>query len=202
MEHILPKEITFEIHITTNFFNDYEEERFLSFCKRQDYKPILIELSKGYTMKQPMISKIIKTNNMVELYSTLLEIQGKFKEYSFDVDRVKVEIPASNWEIFSEFEGDKYFEWHGKVNYKNIEPLLKGVIEDFDVEIATNAYTSTPDSCLITLRKNDEKIFNGELQYIKDYLYICDIEIIKEESEYCIYDSNIKLDDGWLNNLN
>lgn len=192
--------IPFEIHITTNNFNSNCQADFIEFCRIKGAKPLIIELAKGYFIKQPMLTKVIYANNLNAVLSTANEISSSMHRFNFSVKRLKIEIPSKNYAALNNYPSDfdKYFEWHCKVNYDN-PSLLLVICEKHKAHLSLNALKNQGNTRFITLREFGTKSkFEERVAAILNELHDNTWTVLKQQFEYCIYDNNKFLDNGWL----
>ncbi len=193
--------IPFEIHITVGSLLTSEQENFVQVCRQYDAKPLLIELAKGDFMQQPMLTKVLYTTTLgialqnASNYSTLLEQAG------FIANRVKIEIPADCAKAYkddTQYSFTKYFEWHGKIDYINTGSLL-ALCSEHKVHLSVNALKNDPGTRFITLREfGNYAVFMGRIASLANALQAGGWNLTKQQAEYCIYDTNQLLDNGWL----
>ncbi len=191
-----------EIHITTSDLRKEQISGFEAFCESIDAKPIIIELSEGTYYRQPMISKVIKCRTKLDLEKEIASLESSFLESGFPVIRTKIEVAPwhkKNVENYFKDKSKTYYEWHGKVHINN-EILIKAICEKHKAKLSRNSLKSDLTSKFITMReKEEEQMIVLRIQELKQALAFEKIVIVKEELEYCIYDSNKKLDIGWIN---
>ncbi len=191
----------YEVHITINPIEESEIERFVSFCNSIAAKPILIELPKGQTSQQPMISKVFKSLQEGALEHQINLLKSEFANNSYDIVRTKVEVPLDfinrGRREFPDYYG-QYFEWHGKVEFEEIEQLKKS-IQYLDAHISRNALKNNSNRRFVTVRAyQNKRFFLNKVDTIKTALRHAGLRLIKDEYEYCIYDSNKTTDAGWI----
>lgn len=192
--------LLFEVHITTQDLQSNEIEGFERFCQDIAAKPILIELSKGDCCRQPMISKVFRCIGE-ELHSEIDQLTAQFKSANYPVHRVKIEVPLeleeATKDIFSAQE-KTYFEWHGKLSAKNWTPIQEICLKQ-DAHLSRNALKNSPHTKFITIRdyESAESILS-RVASLKQTLEEGKWIFEKEEFEYCIFDSNVSLDKGWM----
>lgn len=194
--------ITFELHLTTNFLNLNQIKLFEDFCDTIQAKSIVIQLPKGQFQQQPMISKIIKVPTEKSLLETVQLLKEQFIKNDFEVKRTKIEIPI--WEKpktinFFKNQSCQYYEWHGKVRVDN-ENSLQHIIQKYDGRLSRNSLKKDIHSKFITLRDYSDSEINiiQNINNLKAELLKNGINLIKEELEFCIFDSNELLDKGWI----
>lgn len=189
--------IPFELHITVASLSPAGVNSLLTFCTKHAAKPLLIELSQGEYIHQPMVNKIVSLLSLEEALAIATELSLELNAEKFEVKRLKVEVPAycsDRWDG----AGDHYFEWHGKI------PFIPGVKLDrvcelHGVHLSLNALKDEKDRRFITLRESGRReIFEDRIQGLVANLALQGFPVIKEVSEYCVYDNNLYLDKGWL----
>lgn len=191
----------FEIHITTTALDEPQLTGFVDFCSSIEAKPILIELPEGQQRQQPMISKVVELEDPQAIHPVLAALVAAFKAGGYPVERVKVEVPVAHKKAgtaaFPDFRGG-YFEWHGKIEHPEPETLT-GQASYMGCRLSRNALKSSPGTRLITHRGfGTRPSFEAKIEQVKSWLDKAAIPLIKEEAEYCVYDSNKSLDKKWL----
>lgn len=191
--------IPFEIHITTRELREAETGAFIALCDQLQAKPLLIELSRGQYVQQPMLTKVINAHSWSVVAGQVALLVAEIDAAEMGARRVKVEIPAIHAAAFPTRDGfAPYFEWHGKVNYTNIPGLMK-LCEVHTVHLSLNALKEQAGSRFITLREyGNREVFEARIAYLLNDLQKGGWAIGKEQSEYCIFDNNELLDLGWL----
>ena len=193
--------IEFELHITTTDLKADQLPAFEALCASMDAKPILIELSEGTFFRQPMISKLLKSASRTALEDQVNGLSASFQRVGFPVERIKIEVAPWHREQAMELfpsEPAQYFEWHGKVQLVQGVPL-RGLAGHFGGHLSHNALRNTPDKKFITLREyNQEEDIRQRIEGLKAALDQAGVPLLKEELEYCVFDSNISLDKGWI----
>ncbi|MFB6455384.1 hypothetical protein ACE38W_08950 [Chitinophaga sp. Hz27] len=191
--------ILFEVHLT---ISEITQERIASFsdcCNRLSARPLLIELSKGACMQQPMLYAVLPTNSYSEVLTQCNSYRESLVANNFPVKRSKIEIPVDH--AFSWIDdGDypPYFEWRGKIDYIKPDELMR-LCELYNVRLSQNALRNDSENRFITLREySDEILFQARVKAVRNTLAKGGWALQKQQSEYCIYDTNISLDEGWL----
>lgn len=188
--------IPFEIHITVTGLSLTDEQRFIEFCIAQSAKPILIELWQGSFMQQPMFTKLLLGSSLDEVLINANAMMEKLERQGFEVNRLKIEVPAEHYGTFE--SATNYFEWHGKIPFKDIDKLLL-LCDTYKVHLSKNALRNETETRFVTLREFGNKTnFNARTEMVQFALHQGGWNIIKQQSEYCIYDSNVLLDKDWL----
>lgn len=191
--------IPFELHITIAPMSLAGMDAFLAFCTRNGAKPLLIELSRGDKIHQPMVNKIILLRSLEEALMIATELSEGLNAENLKVERLKIEVPADcsdGWGKTSTFKS--YFEWHGKINYVP-GAALDRLCELHRVHLSLNALKGEKDTRFITLREfGGREAFEDRIKVLSTDLARQGWPLIKEVSEWCIYDNNLYLDKGWL----
>lgn len=198
--NMLDTAIPFEIHITTDSFPIDRQAEFINFCATRTAKPLMIELSQGDFIHQPMYTQVVHAHDFDQVLSFATDISNALSQQSFGVKRLKIEIPSDHFELFQDHSTmfDRYFEWHCKINYTQTEQLLQRC-EAHKVHLSLNSLKNEPNIRFVTLREYGTK---GAFEQRKTAL-LHDLQnggwtTLKQQSEYCIYDNNDFLDHGWL----
>lgn len=191
--------IPFEIHITSRELREAETGAFINLCDQLHAKPLLIELSRGQYVQQPMLTKVIKAHSWDEVAEQVDLLVKYMDAAEMGARRVKVEIPAIHAAAFpAKEEFAAYFEWHGKVNYADIPGLMQ-LCTVHSVHLSLNALKEQAGSRFITLREHGSRqVFEERIAHLRNDLLKGSWTITKEQSEYCIFDNNELLDMGWL----
>jgi hypothetical protein len=197
---MLGAKIPFEIHITTESLASNRVKDFIDFCGSQEAKPLLIELYKGDCIHQPMLSKVIYESCIDDVFVNATELSNLIRNHNFKVKRLKIEVPSEYSELVSSNNPsfDTYFEMHCKVNFINTEQLLQ-LCDKHKVHLSLNSLKNQINTRFITLREFGRKQqFEQRIVSLTNDLKKNNWIILKQESEYCIYDNNNFLDKGWL----
>jgi hypothetical protein len=197
---LLSTAIPFELHLTTSNLAESRLDAFLHLCERLEAKPILIELSKGDIVRQPMLSKVIKATTVDDALFIANDLSATLQQQGFAVKRLKIEVPAKHWENFKDLSSafSRYFEWHGKVQFIEPDQLLH-LCEEHNVHLSRNALKNEYETRFITLRDyGDYQHFQVRIDALKTALVHHGRQLVKQEAEYCLYDDNTYLDHGWL----
>ncbi len=193
--------LLFEVHITTKTLIETEIPAFEQFCISINAKPIIIELSKGATAQQPMISKVFNCENGQDIHGEIQELVQLFEAANYPISRVKIEVPLEMAElatgIFPEKKGT-YFEWHGKLTISNLE-VIQQICKKENAHLSKNALKKDVHSKFITIRDySSAKAIRNRVNELTKSIETVNHYFKKEEFEYCIYDSNENLDQGWI----
>jgi hypothetical protein len=191
----------FEYHITMSDLKKNEQENFINLCNEVKLKPVLIVLDQGEYIHQPMITGIVHSTNYDEVKNVIEEVGAKFRDNGFTVVRTKVEIPAKEEAYFDQpmlAQSKPYFEWHGKV-YVDDVVRLKQLCADSGGHISRNSLNANGKIRFVTVREyNSSEKFYSRVEKIHNILQQNKIELLKQQYELCIYDSQEELDRGWI----
>lgn len=188
----------YEIHITVQTGNF---DQFRSDCEEIKVKPIIIQTSKDKNIPistQVMSSSKHSGSNMLyQMEVIALFFQGK----GYKIMRKKIEIyPANKKHGFH-----LYYESHIRLNLpKNYERTnLNIACKKYDFHVSRNLLKADADTdyLMITFRAHDTEFLNFEVHvgYMKLALIGLGIKFDKVEIEECVFDSNISIDNEWLN---
>ncbi|MDF2192763.1 hypothetical protein [Paraflavitalea sp. CAU 1676] len=194
--------IPFELHLTTHTFGIDQAIEFTDFCRQQESKPLLIELARGEYIQQPMLNKVVKCRSLQQALDIANFLSELLNTRHWRVQRLKIEIPANHagdWDK-SVNKFPCYFEWHGKIQGDPTHTLLQ-ICEGHQAHLSINALKKEERYRFITLREyGDKEVFDQRVGAIGVALDSAGWPLIKEVSEYCVYDNNVYLDKGWLSN--
>lgn len=192
--------IPFELHITIENITSQTDQVFPELCNQLGGKAILIELSRGEHISQPMFTKVLTTNNIGEVFSYADRIISTLTSNNFQHKRLKIEIPITSYTLFTKTNTDLfcYFEWHGRINYKNPD-LLTHICNIHNVHLSRNALKADPNRRFITLREHSTiAAFLSKIDQLLHTLNLNNYLVEKQQSECCIFDSKEILDTGWI----
>ena len=204
---------TFEAHITVKADDLAVREKFDLLCQNLNVKCVLIELSSGETPFQPMTASY-HYGGLKDVVQEVNKIARTIVDAGFEITRIKIEAMVSNRDIpISDVEAQKlpesnYFEFHIKAMLsasENLE-LLKKYCLQHDAHLSANAFKQLIDGKqqrFITMRvygagyKSAQQCFDNLLALLKAKGF----KLSQQQREYSIYDSNLNLDAGWVEEL-
>lgn len=200
----------FETHLTIAPLDSQAE--FRAWCERQNLKYVEIELARGSSVHQPMATWVhAQRTSLADVAQAGRSLAKSASEAGFKVTRLKIEAAPSNQDIPITSEDvvhhspQNYFEHHIKVRRDSQARLeqLTEVSQHAGAHLSRNARRKCEgrfEERFVTLRhygmgRNESNLALRRLiqsiQEINEF-------IVEIESEYCVYDSNVALDDGWL----
>lgn len=192
--------IPFELHLTVNDLLTADIKHFVNCCTEQEAKPMMIELSRGTYIHQPMMNKIVIASSLQDALMEATMLSGILQTSGFPVKRLKIEVPADKFEAVPDMSANftPYFEWHGKVMYDNVSELL-ACCATHQVHLSLNALKQEQTTRFVTLREfGDINIFQQRVNRLTDALTEGGWAVMKQQAEFCLYDTNLVLDGGWL----
>ena len=204
--------IPYEIHLTIATLSTEKTPFFVDLCQEQTGKAILIELAQGENLQQPMFTKVIFEENLKNVLQKSNQYANIFVENDFAIKRLKIEIPAQYSYLDTEHKLEEssinsvdfkhYFEWHAKlstlINNEKMKDLLN-ICQENMVHLSKNTLKNEQNTRFITLREfGDKTVFEQRITQLLENLQKNNFSIQKQQAEYCIYDDNTMLDNGWL----
>lgn len=190
----------FELHLTTAPLPPEQLDAFVAACGLLGAKPLLIELARGAAPQQPMLSKVQRLPDLAAALTLAAADARQLHAAGFAVQRVKIEVPAEAAALATPGAGaayQPYFEWHGKVPFKQAVELL-AVCQRHGAHLSTNALKNDPHTRFVTLREYGPAAdFAARVAALTQALQPR-WPVLKAQAECCLYDSNAALDRGWL----
>ena len=200
----------FESHVTVEALPPDQVKKFQDACLEIGVKPILIELSRGDTPVHPMTAGKHRGRlpDVIEYLEN--DVAAHLRHRGFKVSRIKVEaapwneeIPLTNTE--AEQCPDNYFEFHLKVLLDSMERYdeLAGICEQHVTHLSSNAFKKREDGKLeyfTTMRcyNMGRTVAQVEFTGLAPAIKMAGFETCSEVCEYTVYDTNLSLDDAWL----
>lgn len=201
----------FEVHVTIRAADAAGLDQFSRWCQQRGVKCVHIVLSRGEAASQPMATW---RRGSTVLSSVRDEADGFAEDAvqaGFEVTRVKIEtapgnedLPQTDLDASTEPDAN-YFEHHIKLDRPREASVLKltELCESHGAHLSRNAFRQTAgdrEERFVTLRTYGvgAQTSQRQLAALLDGLAAGGEAVIETESEYCVYDSNIALDAGWL----
>jgi hypothetical protein len=202
---------TFESHVTVRAESLEQVERFRSLCRERNLKCILIELARGRHHSQSMTA----THHQGSLEDALTEahaIAQYLDRHGFEVTRVKIEaeptssgVPRTDEEA-ARLPATNYFEFHLLVILTRLSelPALNNLCAKHNAHLSSNAFKQAAGEeteRFVTMRL---KGVGGEraailFETLASAIEMAGYQTSKRVHEYVVYDTNLTLDDGWMN---
>ena len=201
----------FEVHITVNTPSAKALDEFREWCHARDLKCVRIILARGAHIDQPMATWRRRGTKLSVVVEEAEQRATEMHRAGFPVVRVKVEAGLGNDDVplqDADTKGHRpgnYFEHHVKLLRSMIapcEPLVRAC-ETLGAHLSRNAFREAADGReerFVTLRSYEAGQFTSvmKLQELLAALEGLGEQVIACESEYCVYDTNLKVDAGWL----
>ena len=170
-----------------------------------------IVLSRGNAASQPMATWRRSSTVLSSMRDEADGFAADAVQAGFELTRVKIEaapgnedLPQTDQEASTEPDAN-YFEHHIKLDRPreaSVEKLTE-LCESHGAHLSRNAFRQTAgdrEERFVTLRTYavGDQTSQRQLAALLDCLAAVEEDVIETESEYCVYDSNIALDAGWL----
>ena len=187
--------MNYEVHITLEV-SDIED--FIKDCKEMGVKPIIIETQNNddFGIQVMTSSKYVNDNYKKTVNNLASQFSNKYT-----ILRQKVEIQP---EIEKNID-HIYYESHLRlklVNNFNLN-IVKELCNKYNFHFSKNLFKIDKDYIyqMITYREYNTTLnkFNIIIENMSQELKILNINCDKIEIEECIFDSNIHIDNNWLN---
>lgn len=200
----------FETHITVALSNPKQWELLWNWCQARDLKCVHIVLERGLRASQPMMTR----HGVGTLKAELRKAAALCRECQsagFQVSRVKLEVAPSNQDVpqtpvqAQSYSGRRYFEHHIKLLLPAEANLsaLEAAVKPHGAHLSRNARRVRGDGqqerfvtqrCKSVGRHEANHSFGQLLQTLEDLGF----PILETEAEFVVFDSNLALDAGWL----
>jgi len=201
----------FEVHVTVETADQHELTDFRQWCESRGMKCVRIVLSRGEHVEQPMATWRRAGATLPVVTAEATDYAEELTAGGFRVTRVKVEAAPFNAHVPVEdadaanHASSNYFEHHLKVvrDADACRNTLTELCQQHRAHLSRNAFRQVVDKReerFVTLRTYNagRNTSMAELTALLTELRAAGEEVVEHESEYCVYDSNINLDAGWL----
>lgn len=198
----------FELHITVPFRPDV----LAAFAERHGVKFSHIELDRGYTPSQPMIT-IRGSGTLAAQHKLVREWERKLRDVGMHPNRIKIEaapwnegIPQSDEDAVGEPVG-RYFEHHIKLRLPDASAArliaLTHLVVPHGARLSRNARRQNVDGVqerFVTQRCHHvgRPTARRQLDTLIGALRDDGHEIAEVEQEYVVHDAGHHLDNGWM----
>jgi hypothetical protein len=202
----------FEVHLTTKLESALEADRFTQWCQLFHLKCVRIILDRGEFADQPMATWRRGQTTLSHVRQEAHRFAESASREGFAVTRLKIEADPHNADLpkfdedCAEHNASNYFEHHVKLQRPRgaEKQQLLAICELNNAHVSRNAFRDTSDfeERFVTLRGYHVGLVTtmAQLQQLLDDLHNLGETILEHESEYCLYDTNLQLDAGWLPN--
>jgi hypothetical protein len=201
----------FEVHVTVQLVDPASRNRFQDWCAHHQCKPVHIMLAQGEHAEQPMATWWRSRTSLTSVLVEARILEADLQSAGFSVVRIKVEaglrnqdIPPLDTEVNAHVDSN-YFEHHIKLlrDRTASSDRLLGVCVNQSAHLSRNARrdrTHGKEERFVTVRSyrmGQEASFR-QLRQLLDSLNEIGEQVLEVDSEYCVFDSNLDLDRGWL----
>jgi hypothetical protein len=201
----------FEVHLTIQAATGPLLDDFQQWCQARRFKCVLIVLARGAQVEQPMATWRRRATSLPVVVKEAWAHATEVNLLGLPVVRVKVEAAPTNEEIpildadATAHPAQNYFEHHIKLLRDTQAPAdaLLRICESHGAHLSRNAFRQLAhgqEERFVTFRSYRVGRDSSERD-LKRLLAALDRlaeQIVEVESEYCVYDSNLALDAGWL----
>jgi hypothetical protein len=200
----------FEAHLTALADGPGEAERFAGWCRDRGLKCVRIVLARGHTVDQPMATWRRASTTLSAVVAEAQRLAGDAVAAGFVVVRAKVEADPRNADVpvsdadTAGHDAENYFEHHVKLRRAPAAPrdALLAACERHAVHLSRNAFRDGGDfeERFVTQRAYGVGRVTALARLA---LLLADLRelgetVLEYESEYCMHDTNLRLDAGWL----
>jgi len=211
----------FESHVTVSTTRAGEQvpaeempafiEQFIACCKEIRCKPLLIELPSGRFPTQLMTS-CYHRGDLKKVHYEAYALSQQLIRAGFEVTRTKIEAMFSNRgvpdtdEAAASLSAENYFEFHLKIRLaEDRVGKLREICRNRPkkARLSQNAFKKLASGLqerFVTLRLYDMGKIRAKaiLDRLSDDLNENGFHVIATQREYAVYDSNVRLDAGWI----
>lgn len=200
----------FESHVTVELADADALGRFREACAELGVKCILIELPRGVTRSQPMTSRVHR-GTLDQARREAMELAGALSARGFPALRVKIEAAPDNRDIpetdeqASRLAPGHYFEYHVRLTLPGGEATdrVRAACQPHGAHVSANALRQLAggqSERFVTLRCHGVGRATAEARMaaLRGSLEGTGYPLGPTVREYCVLDSNLALDDGWL----
>jgi hypothetical protein len=199
----------FEVHLTVRC-TDYVE-RFRDWCAAEGCKCVWIMLARGVHPNQPMATWRRQGTVLSSVLAEAIRFAQRLDSAGFAIVRLKIEVDPSNNDVPATDDAARllppgnYFEHHVKLKRPagaTCERLVDACT-GLGAHLSRNAWRQPEagmEERFVTLRASGVGR-NESFQRLQHLLEVIDSvgeSVLDIESEYTVYDSNLAIDAGWL----
>ena len=193
--------LPFELHLTTAPLAAERLPGFEQLCRQAGGKALLIELARGQHCQQPMLSLVTHGHQASIALAQARQLAAQFSAAGYPVVRLKLEVPAWGAALVRPVlatSGSSYYEWHGRVGSERVEEL-RARCEHQGAHLSINALRQLPNARFVTLREYGSAAgFAERVAGLRHDLVFHGWALVKQQAEFCFFDSRQALDAGWL----
>lgn len=197
-----------EIHLTVSEQDAPRTAALRSFAAARGWKYLHIILARGDRPSQPMLTRHLH-GDLGSAHHAADEEKGALESEGFPVTRVKIEVAPSNEDVprsdAASQPSCRHFEHHIKLLLPPDADIdaLTAAAQRHDAHLSRNALKQRADGyaerfvsqrCFGVGRATAKQRFDALLRELSTAGY----PVLDTEQEYVVYDSNLSLDDGWI----
>jgi hypothetical protein len=200
----------FEAHVTVRAHDAQAHEHFAALCAQHRIKPVLIQLPTGAVQSQPMTCSIHR-GTVQQALSEAHQLARLLEAAKFPVLRVKLEAAPFNADVpqtdaqAQALSSTFYFEHHLKLLLPegHVPEELVSICAEHHAHLSSNARKLRDDGKqerFVTVRRYATcwPIADTAAKSLSAVLSKAGIEVDKMVGEYCVYDSDVRVDSGWI----
>lgn len=204
----------FEVHITVRTASATILDRFRDWCGARGFRCLRIVLARGAHVEQPMATWRRWVTTLSAVTTEAEKCAVEISQAGIQVLRVKIEAALDNEQVplqdidAATHEPSNYFEHHVKLRQATLTPraALLQVCEKHSSHLSRNTFRETEEGLkvrFVTRRSYGVGRITAEEQRRQLLAALAELgeQVVESESEYCVYDSNLNLDAGWLRPL-
>jgi hypothetical protein len=201
----------FESHLTIRADKEAALEQFQAWCGARGFKCVRIVLARGRHVEQPMATWRRRNTTLPFMVQEAEQYAAEAARDDFTRVRLKIEAAPTNEEVPADdaeaaaHDARNYFEHHVKLLRPSDAPrqLLLEACEIYGAHLSRNAFRQPApgkEERFVTLRSYGvgRACSDRRLRQLLAALAELGEHVIEHESEYCVFDSNLELDAGWL----
>lgn len=200
----------FEVHLTVRADNPTATDRFTDWCRDRGLKCVRIVLARGASADQPMATWRRASTRLSAVVDEANRLAAAATGVGFPITRVKVEADPFSADV-PVFDADgsahnpaNYFEHHVKLRRVPGAPreALLAVCERHAAHLSRNAFRDGGEweERFVTQRAYGigRTTALARFDQLLAALRGLGETVVEYESEYCVHDTNLTLDAGWL----
>jgi hypothetical protein len=201
----------FEVHVTVRSVDDAILHRFQEWCHDRQVKCLRIVLSRGKFHQQPMATWHRYGSTLPKVHQEAERCAIELDRSAIPIARVKIEASPNNEGIPVDdadalgHDAANYFEHHVKLLRAKCSPrdYLLQTCDRHGAHLSRNAFRVVDrdkEEQFVTFRSYRTGRINSERRLQELLIALTELgeKILEHETEYCVYDSNLSLDAGWL----
>ncbi|MCE0534126.1 hypothetical protein LWF15_01235 [Kineosporia rhizophila] len=195
-------DVLYETHVTVRCSRPGETERLRRWTETAGLKLTHIQLARGRTRSQVMVTRPGAASYEQEAQATR-ELWAGLQTAGFEPLRVKIESTPAAPEVPQQPGPGQYFEHHVKLRLDAGTDLsqLARLAEPHGAHVSWNARRVLADGAherFVTQRCHDVDAPAAHAALQRLLADLDGVQIIEVEEEFVLYDSDLSLDDGWI----